>query len=338
MFKEQLRKFGTKSNIKLLTVLTIVVFIVLTALTEITLDPSNFNIYTWFSNTILSIGISLCGMFLGEAIANDSLKSKPNGLYQKAIELYLEIQAKIKVIELYFSDFLLWFKEKETFNKQVDYLISKDIKEAKEIIKYLDIERLDELKLHPIELKTGKDSVIVRKKTEEQIQAIRKVLEGRISVKSSRSSYYLNIHESHSNSSLLEEGMKIDKRIENYKRVSRVSKIVISICVSILFATITFNELKDTALIVSITKLTIRLSTFLSCLYCGWQTEAEVVKELARKIENKTKVLNIFKTSYDSGEFKPTEYEDLARKEYEQYLNIKNINNNNLESEVTQNG
>lgn len=175
------------------------------------------------------------------------------------------------------------------------------------------------------------NGTIVRKKTEEQIEAIRKVLQGKINVKTSMGSYYLNANENHSSKSILEEGKRIDKRINDYVKVSRTSKIIISICVSLLFATITFSEIKDTSFIVSITKLTLRLCTFVSCLFCGWQTEAEVVKELSKKIENKTDVLAIFKTSYDSGEFKPSVYEDLARREYENYLQ------NSIESEEENN-
>lgn len=316
--KEFLKKFSSKSNIKILTILTVVVFIILTTLVNVGLDPNNFNIFTWFSNTILSIGISIAGLLLGESIANDSLKQKENGLYQRSLRAYIEIQTAITSIKMYFNDFLLWFKDKETFCKQVDYLTSLDIREAKDIIKYLEIEKVDELLIKPIMLENG---VIIRKKTEEQIEAIKKVLSGKVNVKTSMGSYYLNANENHSSKSILEEGKRIDKKISDYVKVSRTSKIVISICVSLLFATITFTEIQDTPLIVSITKLTLRLCTFVSCLYCGWQTEAEVIKELSKKIENKTDVLTIFKTSYDSGEFKPSLYEDLARKEYEEYIN-----------------
>ena len=315
--KDFMKKFGSKSNIKIFTILTVVIFIILTSLIEVGLDPKNLNLFTWFSNTILSTAISIAGLLLGESIANDSLKQKENGLYQRSLIAYISILQAINSIKMYFNDFLLWFKEKETFCKQVDYLTSFDIREAKDIIKYLSIEDVDKLLTQPISLSNG---VIVRRKSEEQINAIKKVLEGKINVKTSMGSYYLNVNENHSSKSILEEGKRIDKRINDYLKVSRTSKIIVSICVSLLFATITFNEIQDTPLIVSITKLTLRLCTFVSCLFCGWQTEAEVVKEQSKKIENKTDVLTIFKTSYDSGEFKPSIYEDLAREEYENYI------------------
>ena len=270
-------------------------------------------------------------MFFGEAFASDNLKGKQNGRYQTSLKAYYELSEKIQPIEMYFNDFLLWFKEKETFNKQVNYLISFDIKEAKDIIRYLELERIDELISHPIQLKNG---VYVRRKTTEQIEAIKKVLYGKINVKSSSSSYYLNAFEKHSQKSVLEEGKKIDQRIDSYLKVARTSKIVISICVSILFALITFKELQDTSILVSMTKLAIRLCTFVSCLYCGWQTETQVVKELAKKIENKTKILNIFKTSYETQEFKPSEYDDLARIEYEKYQEILNTEMKGMEGYV----
>ncbi len=326
--KELFKKFNSKSNIKLLLLFSIIGFIVLTTFTNVGLDPNNFDFYKWFTSTIITIAISIAGMLLGEVLASDSLKSKVNGLYQRTLEKYIIISIKIQSIIMYFNDFLLWFKEKETFIKQVNFLINHDIKEAKDIVKYLSIEQLDELKLHPIELENG---VIVRKKSEEQINAIRKVLEGKITIKSSSTSYYLNAFENHTECSILEEGRIRQKNINNYKKDARTSKLVYSICVSIVFATLTVQELVNYNMVVALTNLAIRLCTFLSCLYCGWSTESYEIKELAKIIENKIKILDIFNTSYTTGEFKPSEYEDLARKEYEEYMKegegqVENIN------------
>lgn len=314
--KDIFKKFGSKSNIKILLVLSIIGFIVLTTFTNVGLDPNNFNFWKWFTNTVITVAISIAGMLLGEVLASDSLKGKENGLYQKTLQLYIIISNKIQSIIMYFNDFLLWFKGKETFIKQVNFLINHDIKEAKDIIKYLSIEQLDELKLHPIELENG---TIVRKKSEEQVNAIRKVLEGRITIKSSSTSYYLNAFEDHTECSILEEGRIRQRNINNYKKVARTTKIVYSICVSIIFATLTIQELVNYNMVVALTNLAIRLCTFLSCLYCGWGTESYEIKELAKIIENKIKILEIFYTSYTSGEFKPSEYEDLARQEFEKY-------------------
>lgn len=329
-FKDFIKKFSSKSSIKFLTVGTVILFIVITSLVNVGLDPNNFNFSTWLLNTILSVTISVAGLLLGEAIASDYLKEKANGLYQLALQAYLKLCIAIMPIIIYFADFLMWFREKETFNKQVDYLISYDIKEARDIIKHLEIQRVDELLLHPIELP---NKVIVRKKTQEQVNAIKKVLEGKVFVKSSSASYYLNAFENHSKNSILEEGQKIDKDTHIYTTISRTRKLVLSIFISIIFATITFQEIANAKLIVVLANLIIRIFTFLSCLYCGWHTSAYVVKELSKKIENKTKVLGIFKTAYDTKEFKPTEYEDLARQEYEEYLRNINEQENIEESE-----
>ena len=312
------KKFGSKANIKLFTILTIVVFIILTTLTNVGLDGENFNFSKWIINTILSITISIAGLLLGESLASDCLKSKEDGLYQTTLQTYNTLYITIMPIIIYFNDFLLWFKDKETFNKQLDYLLSRDIKEARDIIKELQLDQVDELLEHPIQLESGK---IIRKKTEEQVQAIKKVLEGKIVVQSSSGNYYLNAFENHSKKSVLEEGKQIEKETNIFVTISRTRKILLSIFISIVFATITFSQLANTPIIVALTNLVLRLCTFVSCLYCGWQTESVVVKELAKKIENKIKVLSIFKTSYNSGEFKPTEYEDLARQEYEEYIN-----------------
>ena len=317
--KDVFKKFSSKSNIKLLLILAIIGFIVLTTFTNVGLDPNNFDFYKWFTNTVITIAISIAGMLLGEVVAGDSLKSKENGLYQRTLQKYIELSNKIQSILMYFSYFLIWFKEKETLTKQINYLISKDIKEAKDIINHIEIEQLEELKIRPVRLKNG---VIVRKKNYEQVEAIRKVLDGKITIKSSSTSYYLNAFEEHTECSILEEGRIRTINVNKYKRVVRTTKIIYSISASILFATLTVQELVNYNSLVALTNLAIRLCTFLSCLYCGWGTEAYEIKELAKIIENKIKILDIFKTSYDSKEFKPSEYEDLARKEYEEYIKI----------------
>lgn len=328
-FKDFIKKFSSKSNIKFLTIFAVILFIIITSIVNVGLDPDNFNFSSWLLNTIVSVTISITGLLLGEAIASDYLKEKVNGLYQVALQTYLKLCIAINPIIIYFGDFLMWFREKETFNKQVDYLISYDIKEAKSIIKYMTTDQLEEVILHPIQLE---DKTIVRKKTQEQVQAIRKVLEGKIYVKSSSASYYLNAFENHSKNSILEEGQKIDKDTNVYTTISRTRKLLLSIFVSIIFATITFQEIANAKMVVILANLIIRLCTFLSCLYCGWHTSAFVVKELSKKIENKTKVLSIFKTAYDTKEFKPTEYEDLARQEYDTYIQtIQNEEQENIE-------
>lgn len=315
--KEIFKKFGSKTNIKIFTILTIILFITLTTLTNVGLDGENFNFSNWIINTILSITISIAGLLLGESLGGDCLKSKEDGIYQTTLHNYNELYLTIMPIIIYFNDFLLWFKEKETFNKQLDYLMSKDIKEAKDIIKELQLEQVDELLDHPLQLSNG---AIIRKKTIEQVEAIKKVLEGKIVVNSSSGSYYLNAFENHSKKSVLEEGKQIERETNIYVTIARTRKIIISIFISIVFATITFKELANTPMIVALTNLVLRLCTFVSCLFCGWQTVSNVVKELAKKVENKIKVLSIFKTSYNSGEFKPSTYEDLARREYEEYM------------------
>ena len=144
--KDVFKKFSSKSNIKLLLILAIIGFIVLTTFTNVGLDPNNFDFYKWFTNTVITIAISIAGMLLGEVVAGDSLKSKENGLYQRTLQKYIELSNKIQSILMYFSDFLIWFKEKETLTKQIKYLISKDIKEDKDIINHIEIEKLEELK------------------------------------------------------------------------------------------------------------------------------------------------------------------------------------------------
>ena len=93
--KDIFKKFGSKSNIKILLVLSIIGFIILTTFTNVGLDPNNFNFWKWFTNTVITVAISIAGMLLGEVLASDSLKGKENGLYQKTLQMYIIISNKI---------------------------------------------------------------------------------------------------------------------------------------------------------------------------------------------------------------------------------------------------
>lgn len=323
--KRKFKNTDLKVILRFATFILGLLFIIITAIVHVGWSPDIIDVNQLISRILIMICISVFGILMGESFGIDRQKSKADGLYQNTLRKYNNALSLIDSIKLYFADFLMWYRAKETYNKQVAYLLNNEVLEAKEIVEHMKLEQVEELKHHAIQLENGK---CVRAKNEDQIQAITKVLEGKIFVKSPDSTYYLNAFTSVKTGSELEYGQHIDKAIKSNKTFQRTFKILTSLIFAIVWAGITVGEFMKKDDVGAWVDLVMRLLMLVTCLYSGWLTAVIDVNLQSQKLSNKTNIIEKFRVAYNSKEFIPTDYEDLARIEYEQYMeqNLKSEN------------
>lgn len=319
-----------KKIVKGLTILWGAILIVVITLVNVAIDPSRLNFYTWISNTLIICGIMIFGLFMGESLGVDKQTENVNGLYQKNLKDFNDRSNELERILIYFSQFFLWFKKKELYEKKLKYLIDNDVDGdmVENIVRYVKIEHLEDLSKHAIKLvdRSGKD-IFIEKQEINQINAIKDVLQGKIKVDCPNPSYFLNAFENSRTQSILEEGKHIDKEISFNRHFSRAMKISVSIAISLVFSMLTVNEFwgdaSSTQQMTAWLNLISRLTALTTSLFSGLISGSTEVKLRARKIKNKYLVLTLFKNAYESKEFIPQNATELAKKNYESYLEEK---------------
>ena len=315
--RNKFKNADIKTLIKTLTLFFGIVLIVLMTVAHVGLDPNQLDLSDWISKTILMIGISIFGIIMGELIGSDKQMADTKGLYQTSMRNYKNIHDAIKPISLYFNEFLLWYTKKEMYNAKITYLLDNGLTDAEEIIKYVSLEDLEELEKHPLKYE---DDIIIRQKTKEQIKHINYVLSGKINIKAKPSSYYLNAYHNISSYSQLSVGTHIEHKETFNKVFGRTFKIISSVFISAVLAMVTVQDFMSGGDVSAWVDLTIRITTVFTCFFSGWLTACIDVKLKAQLVQHKTEILETFSNSYETKEFVPTNYKNLAREEYNQYI------------------
>lgn len=323
--REKIKKVDIKNLIKVFTLLWFVVLLVFMTFANIGLND-HFDVISWLGNVLIVLGIMVFGLLMGESIGRDKQTAKVDGLYQTTLRAFTDYLNSLEDVIIYFSQFFQWFMPRELFDKKVNYLIMNgvDEKKAKNIIKYCTMEDVDNLQNHPIEKEDENgNKIIIRQVDNEQALAIKDVLSGAITLDASNSYYYLSAFGKPNSKSILEVGKQLDKEIKFNKTSNRVSKLVTAVIVSLVFCLFTFKDFggeDGTQTTQAWMNLIFRITSLLTSLLSGWLSSVIDVKLQAEKIDNKVKILRMFKTSLDKGLFIPKSEDELAKEEYENYL------------------
>lgn len=314
-------KLDKKKVIKSFTLAWGLILIVVMTITNIGLNEE-FNFKKWLGDTLIILGIIIFGMFMGESVGEDAQKERSGGLYQNALFDYNDLWKKIEDLLMYFIQFFGWFAVQELFNKKVNYLVMNNITQlnAKKIIKYCAITDIEELVKRPIEkldYETG-ETIRIGKINEEQVEAVKEVLLGKIKLDASNPNYYMSAYGVSNNKSVLEQGKHLDEMIKFNKRASRGIKLVFSIVVAVVFGLLSVKEFMSGDDIQAWMNLVIRVTSLITSFLSGWLSSVEDVKLKALQITNKVTVLQLFKNSYDKKIFIPLNEEEVIAQDLEE--------------------
>lgn len=329
----RIKNIQYKKLIKGFTLLTGLILIVFMTITNITFDPNNLNFWNWLTSSLILVGIMVFGLLMGESVGYDKQSEKARGLYQTNLKAYKSIKDLIKPIEVYFNQFYVWFHAKENYAYRVNFLVSQnfDYQLAQYIVKYVEYDDLETLKREML-IKTDpktKKTIKITKLSSSQVSVVEKLFEHKvivkgkekslpsdIRIKAPKYSYFLSAFGKAKSGSVLSQADDLEKEIAHNKRFNRIWKISFSLVISLIWGMMTVQDFMDAGSAQAWLNLLSRLSALITSLMSGWASSVIDVKLRAEIVENKTIVLQFFKTCIDNGDFKPKNYEDIAEEEY----------------------
>lgn len=315
------RNITAKKLIKASTLVMGLVLIIFMTVSNIIFEPDKLDFFKWFTNSLISVGIMVFGLLMGESIGHDRQSENPKGLYQRNLKSYNSFRLTIESIEIYFSQFFLWFKEQELIKKKIDWLIdnSFDGQWARMLVLHAKKQDMVVGKLIKSDeeerVYITEDGHKLKKIDNEQVEIVKKIFD--IKLNTPEYSYFLSAFDNKSTGGVLEQGTTLRKQIKSDKRFNRALKIVSALFVSLILGMATVSDFTDdNAKAQAWFNLISRLTALLTSLLSGWSSSVLTVKTEAELLENKQRVLKYFKQTYESGEFKVVTYEEEVEKEY----------------------
>lgn len=311
-------KLDKKKLIKNFTLVWGLILIVIMTITNIGLNEE-FHFKSWAGDTLIILGIIVFGMFMGESFGDDAQKGRVDGLFQIAVSEFNTVIKELKDLLMYFIQFFGWFAVQELFDKKINYLVMNNITQAnaKKIVKYLAIADVPALLTRPIEKiddETG-ETIRIGKINEEQADAVREVLLGKIKLNASNPSYYMSAYGGSNNKSVLEQGKHYEELIKFNKRASRGIKLTSSILIAVVLGLLSVKDFMNGNDVQAWVNLVTRITALITSLFSGWMSSVEDIKLKALQINNKVTVLQLFKNAYEKKLFVPLNEEELILQE-----------------------
>lgn len=310
----------------------LLVFILVLTWIPIVFDIDHLDVNKWVTNSLINVGIMICAIILGEIFGDDKQKTKPNGLYQQALQKFSnklkELEEGRKII-IYFSQFYIWFKALELKRKKESYLIDHGFDQmvAHSIVKYVDFEDVGQMRAgaYVKKIREGKE-IKFRRISEEEYLLIKDILSPDFQIDAPEYTYYLSAFGGSSSASTLEQAKIIERKQNLNKTFNRTFKILLAVFISFLFGLATVQDLTDGGAREAIMNTITRLLALISGLLSGFLTSIVAVKLASQKLDNKTQVLTFMEIHYDNKDFIPKTYDELVeediRKEEEEKAKV----------------
>ena len=307
----------------------LVVLVALMTIPSLILDPTHVNWSKWAASTVILVTVQVASIVIGELMGADNQMDKDNGLYQRAIRRFKEQLLAIADIEPYFSQFFRWFRKKESFSNRLDALSKAEIDEQESIwiLKYLKISEVDTLMREDI-FKTdcnGKKIVLLKiEKSQnpniDQAKIIKDALSGKYDIQEDSYSYYLNYNaDKGSPKSILQQGTYIENLRNSNRNRSRWTKIALFVVVSAVFSMISIDTSTSTDQTQIWINLIERLASIVGGFTSGFFTSVADIKMAATEIDFKSKVLGIYRRSYDTKAFVPKNYDEIQKEKIDEH-------------------
>ena len=320
---EKLTKLLSKKTIYFSVLVIGFIFVILITIFGVEYNSEKFNFETWLSNTLITTAIAVFGIVIGELFSIDRQMENATGLYQKNLKRYNDIWEEVKLKTIHFSQFYVWYSKRELREKKINYLIVNNIpiESIENIMNYLSIDEVDKLLTQPLKIEVKEnDFVYFSKLDKSQVATIKKVLNGEVKLDAPPSAYFLSAFATSNCKSHLETGRELDRAISINKKVVKTMKIITSLIISILWATLTVNEFMKLNDIQAWVNLLARIFALGSGFLTGFMSGVADVVFKARKLDNKVIVLETFLSCLNDGLFTAQDTQEVAKKEFEKYV------------------
>lgn len=285
-----------------------------------------FDLKNFIADTLILIGIAIGTMFLTDLLSQEANMNKIMGVFNIARNDYGLVYQQVAGILIYFSQWYLWYLNKETKKKREGYLVLHGIDgiSAKKIVAYAALSDVTEMlkceKFYVKTLPNGKKIPFKKIETKEQEEAIYSVLKGEQDVKNTAYSNYLfTDDEAEINMSVLERQEYLERRRKQSKRKSYIMRICSVVLVALLMAALAPADDEEGGNKNRWWLLMKRLSVFITSFISGWLAGATDVTAKAAKVKDKTAILRSFLDCYDKKLWVPKTEEELDQEAVDEW-------------------
>lgn len=305
-------------------VLTIVM-----SITGMGFDPSVFATWNYWTGMIIQFGIAIFAMITGRQIGDDTQRNRPDSQFRKELGYYRAEYNKItdsKIFE-FFEGWLEFYRERKLEKKVIETLRDFGIKQVQ--VLDLDIQDLPNLK-NPYrkdwsgtpfyekyyDKKKGKSETFFKSLTENQIEALRQIMQGAVKVSKVSSSYFMNALKGTSVDEW-ERAASSDKK-KGAKLASGYSyrlfmMLVLSLTVNGIIA-VPYESAGEVALNIAM-RIFVLITSTIWGIYLGFKVVEMDIVFLAYK----TYILKMYNDEMARGVYKTETIEEQAEREVEEF-------------------
>jgi len=304
-----------------LSLLCMIVIIIFTSVVNAGLDPNKIFTSENAGNALINAAITIFSVVAALPAGIVATKQRKNpdgsdGKYLQDFAEYNKIRQKIEKRRLVFNQWHTAQHLKEQHQKCVDYLLSKGVVQANDIMK-LTVEQARSLTTSkPIDV--GGRTVYYKALTYEQILACVKVLSGKVVVHKLPDYYFLYI-DGKSSKSFYDQAYR-ESLDENFILTAKLLyRICIGFIITCMFTGLIIYDPEPgtttaKTVVLAIVNIIARIFNAVSSTLWGWLLGQELVYKQCYYINGRTQFLEMFDNDVD---FKALDIEDLARIDYE---------------------
>ena len=300
----------------------LLIFIVISAVWDLTFG--RFDLQTFIAESLILTAIALASMLLCDLFSQEMNKNKLYGVYNIAVNNYMNAMKRLEPIRIYFSQWFFWFLVRETKNKREGYLMLHGIEgtDAKKIVRFAEMSDIQPMveatKKYVKVLEDGTKIVLPKLETIEQQKAVESVLKGEQDIKDVNYSKYLFVDDvAEMNMSTLERQEHLAKRRSRAKKRAYIRRIFWLILTCLLMAALVPADEEEAR-----NKMWLfakRLGVFFTSCISGWLAGSTDVVAQASMINDKTDKLNTCCACYEQGEWAPKTEEEMDKEFIEEY-------------------
>ena len=317
-----IKNISKESMLVFVALISMIIVIVFTSVINAGLNPNKIFSEKNIGNCLINAAITVFGVLC--AIPSGTVKTKQRinedgtpGRYIQEFSEYNEIRQKIEPRRLAFNQWHNQQHLKEQHQKCIDYLLSKGVLQAEEVLN-LTIEQVRTLTTSK-PLAVNGSEVFFKALTEEQIEACEFVLSGKVIVHKLPDYYFLYIDGKGSKS--FYDKAYTESLSEKMMLVSEIAyRVFLCFAVTCIFTGIVIYEpdpgMSTAQYVITTAIITIaRIFNVCTSILWGFLLGQELVYKQCYYINGRTQFLKLFDSDTS---FKEESIEDLARADFEQ--------------------
>lgn len=324
-FKKNLKTIFNRIKLtNFLSLLIVVGMIVILSLWSIGWDPTKIGWKVFLVNLAFLLFLGIYGIFFGETTGGNFYKTLVTGAYQANREIFLDWIDKIlsKGYSDSLPEYITWRYQKDYNSEVKKRLLS--VRIFNNHVLELTNDELEKLHSEPIEKHWDEDSPYPNKVeyfsklSDSQYLMIKSILDGEVKIDYINDYNFFLMDGKASSGSLVTRIKKTEKRKIGIAWQQRLSKLALISLFSLIGAGVAIDMSTGQGGAETTINLMQRLSVLTTSIICGLNTARLVNQEDVEVLKYKSSYLSVFYSAMDNKVFIPQDYEEKAKKEFEE--------------------